>query len=289
MSEVMHTPKTLMEAAKFFTEDVALAFFVKMRWPAGVCCPHCGSTNVLYLPNQRRWKCREKHPRPQFSAKVGTIFEDSPLGLDKWFVAVWSITNAKNGISSCELARAIGVTQKSAWFMLHRVRHAMHVGSFVKFSGVVESDETFIGGKAKNMHLSRRREKIKGTGGIGKAVVHGLVQRGDKAAGKKSKVRAKVVANTKAKTLGPIIREAVEPGSHVYTDSLQSYNVLAADYVHDAVDHAECYVRGAVHTNCMENFWACSSGASTAPTFRSMSRTCNATSMRKRSGSTSGI
>ena len=255
MSDVSHTPETLHEAARYFTDEVATAFLVKVRWPDGVRCPTCGSTNVLYLANQRRWKCREKHPRAQFSAKVGTIFEDSPLGLDKWFVAVWCITNAKNGISSCELARALGVTQKSAWFMLHRVRHAMHTGSFEKFAGVVESDETFVGGKAKNMHRSRRQERIQGTGGVGKAVVHGLLNRGE---GKDacSKVKAKVVPNTKAKTLAPIVQANVAAGSHVYTDSLQSYNALAADYVHAAVDHAECYVNGVVHTNGMENFWA---------------------------------
>lgn len=248
-------PTSLLEAVRFFTDDVATAFLVQMRWPNGVCCPHCGSTNVLHLPNQRRWKCREKHPRAQFSAKVGTIFEESPLGLDKWFVAIWSITNAKNGISSCELARALDVTQKSAWFMLHRVRHAMHTGTFQKFAGVVESDETFVGGKAKNMHRSRRQETIKGTGGVGKAVVHGLLSRG---AGKDacSKVKAKVVPNTKRATLDPIVREGVESGSHVYTDSLKSYDALASDYVHAAVDHAVCYVDGAVHTNGMENFWA---------------------------------
>jgi hypothetical protein len=202
--------------------------------------------SVSYLKNQRRWQCSEKHPRRQFSAKVGTIFEESPLGLDKWFVAIWCITNAKNGISSCELARALGVTQKSAWFMLHRVRHAMHTGSFEKkLCGTVESDETFVGGKSANMHLSRRREKIHGTGGMGKAVVHGLIERGDKrkkgetkeerASRKFSKVRASVVADTKKSTLVPIVTENVAAGANVYTDSLASYNALAALYVHEAV------------------------------------------------------
>ena len=255
MNADLSTPKSLLEAARYFTDDVATAFLVQMRWPDGVCCPHCGSANVLHLPKQRRWKCREKHPRAQFSAKVGTIFEDSPLGLDKWFVAVWCITNAKNGISSCELARALDVTQKSAWFMLHRVRHAMHTGSFKKFAGEVESDETFIGGKAKNMHRSRRQERIKGTGGVGKAIVHGLLARGY---GKDacSKVAAVVVPNTKGRTLAPVVRQHVEAGSHVYTDALQSYNTLAEDYVHAAVDHAVRYVDGAVHTNGLENFWS---------------------------------
>lgn len=252
------SPKTLIEAVQYFSDaDIATDFFVKMRWPDGVCCPHCGSVNVGYLKNQRRWQCGEKHPRKQFSAKVGTIFEESPMGLDKWFVAVWCITNAKNGISSCELARALGITQKSAWFMLHRVRHAMHVGSFTKFAGTIESDETFIGGKSRNMHLSRRQEKIHGTGGMGKAVVHGLIERGDKKTKRASRVKATVVPNTKSKTLVPVIEQHVQIGAMVYTDALPSYNALATNYVHEAIDHAECYVRGAVHTNGMENFWSC--------------------------------
>lgn len=216
-------PETLLEAARYFADPkIATDFFVKMRWPDGVECPHCGNRDVLELPNQRRWKCRTKHPRQQFSAKTGTIFEESLLGMDKWFVAVWCITNAKNGISSCEVARAIKVTQKSAWFMLHRVRHAMNCGSFTQFAGVCESDETFVGGKSKNMHLSRRQERIHGTGGMGKAVVHGLIERGDKKRG--SKVKATVVPNTRKKTLLPIIQQHVATGSTIYTDSLQSYN-----------------------------------------------------------------
>jgi transposase-like protein len=223
-------PKTLLEAVRYFSDaNVATEFFAKMRWPDGVRCPHCGSADVAYLKNQRRWQCHEKHPRRQFSAKVGTIFEESPLGLDKWFVAVWCITNAKNGISSCELARALGVTQKSAWFMLHRVRHAMHCGSFEKFAGVVESDETYVGGAASNMHLSRRKAKIQGRGGVG---------------------------NAKRTTLVPEVRQNVADGSTVYTDALASYNYLSAYFIHESVDHAKEYVRGAVHTNGMENFWS---------------------------------
>src|SRR5260221_12230974 len=215
MNAETYSPSTLIEAVQYFaTSNVATDFFVKMRWPDGVCCPHCGSVDVAYLANQRRWQCREKHPRRQFSAKVGTIFEESPMGLDKWFVAVWCITNAKNGISSCELARALGITQKSAWFMLHRVRHAMHVGSFVKFCGAVESDETFVGGKSRNMHLSRRREKINGTGGVGKAVVHGLIERGDKKRG--SKVKAQVAPKMRKATLVPIIEQHVAAGVTPY-------------------------------------------------------------------------
>jgi transposase-like protein len=244
-------PTSLLEAVRFFSDaNVATEFFAKMRWPDGVVCPRCGSTAVGYLKNQRRWQCSVKHPKRQFSAKVGTIFEESPLGLDKWFVAVWCITNAKNGISSCELARALKVTQKSAWFMLHRVRHAMHTGTFDKLTGAVESDETFIGGKAKNMHLSRRREAIKGTGGAGKAIVHGVLQRG-------GKVRASVIPNIQQKTLLEVIRKAVAPGSNLYTDTLAAWrHEPEMEYAHYMIDHAKAYVEGHIHTNGMENFWS---------------------------------
>lgn len=259
-------PQSLIEAVQHYADlNVCHAYLAKMKWPDGhVTCPQCGSDQIGLIASRRMFQCKAKRCRKQFSVKVGTIFEDSPLGLDKWFVAVWSIANCKNGISSCELARAIDVRQSSAWHMLHRVRHAMHTGSFQKFTGEVESDETFVGGKSRNMHLSRRREKIHGTGGAGKAIVHGIVQRGaDKTGDKKidkerrrSKVTASVVGNVKRKTLAPIIRESVEPGSHVYTDALKSYDGLSADFVHQVIDHAECYVNGRIHTNSMENFWS---------------------------------
>jgi transposase-like protein len=247
-------PESLMEAVEFFADlDGCHAYMERLKWPDGVVrCPHCTGETIGRIASRRMFQC--KGCRKQFSVKVGTIFEESPLPLNKWLVAVWCITNAKNGISSCELARAVKVTQKTAWFLLHRVRTAMHSGTFEKIAGVFESDETYIGGKAKNMHHSRRQEKIKGTGGVGKAIVHGLLARGAK--GVASKVRATVVPNTKGKTLTPIVRESVVSGSHVYTDSLASYNALSADYVHAAVDHAERYVDGVVHTNGMENFWA---------------------------------
>jgi transposase-like protein len=247
-------PETLMEAVSYFTPDVCFKYMVSIKWPDGnICCPECGSVDVGTIASRRLFQCKAVECRKQFSVKVGTIFEDSALPLEKWLISVWCITNAKNGISSCELARAVGMTQKSAWHVLHRIRTAMSCGSFEKFTGTVESDETFVGGKAKNMHLSRRQEKITGTGGIGKAVVHGLIERGSKT--KKSKVKAVVVKNTKASTLVPIIQQHVETRSTVYTDSLPSYNALKVEYVHDAIDHAECYVKGAVHTNGMENFW----------------------------------
>ena len=178
-------PQSLLEAVRHYSDlDVCHSYMMKIKWPDGVVtCPKCGAANVGYIASRRMMQCKSQECRKQFSVKVGTIFEDSPLGLDKWFVAVWCITNAKNGISSCELARAIKITQKSAWHMLHRIRHAMHVGSFDKLTGEVESDETFVGGKSRNMHLSRRREAIKGTGGAGKSIVHGVLQRGGESQG----------------------------------------------------------------------------------------------------------
>jgi transposase-like protein len=242
-------PKTLTEAVRYFSDpDTSLKFFVSIRWADGVVCPHCGSRDVSFLANQRRWQCRTKHPRRQFSAKVGTIFEDSPLSLEQWMVAVWLEVNAKNSISSYELHRALGVTQKSAWFMLQRVRLALQgAGVFEKLSGEVEVDETFIGGKARNMHPGKR--KAKGRGAAGKAVVMGLLQR-------HGEVRTLVVDNTKRKTLQPHVREHVEKGAAVFTDALASYAGLSPDYVHQVIDHAECYVKGNIHTNGLENFWS---------------------------------
>jgi transposase-like protein len=153
------------------------AYMLKIKWADGLVCHHCGSVNVYELSTRPVLKCRDC--KKQFSYKVGTIFEDSPLGLDKWFVAVWCIANAKNGISSHELGRALGVTQKTAWFMLHRIREAMRTGTFRKLGGggqPVESDETFIGGEARNMHPHIREKKIRGRGAVGKRIVHGLLE-----------------------------------------------------------------------------------------------------------------
>jgi len=249
-------PKTLMEAVRYFADPaVTLAFFTRLRWPHGVCCPRCGSTNVLFMPTYSRWKCREKHARPQFTVKVGTIMEDSPLGLDKWAVGIWLEANAKNSISSYEIHRALGITQKSAWFMQHRIRFALHQGSFDKpMSGVVEADETYIGGLARNMHKDRRARTITGTGGAGKTAVMGLLERHSEKG--KSKVRTMVLATTRRHELHGHIYNHVEQGSTIYTDSLQSYQGLSPTFFHDFVDHAEKYVDGHVHTNGMENFWA---------------------------------
>lgn len=241
-------PSTLVEAVRYFSNpDTCLSFFVRLRWPNGITCPRCGSPDHSFISTRRVWKCREC--RKQFSAKVGTIFEDSPLGLDKWLVAIWLIANAKNGISSWELHRALGITQKSAWFVLHRIRLAMQTGSFTKLKGEVEVDETFIGGKARNMHADKRAEKIHGRGACGKAIVIGVLERG-------GEVRTKVIPNTRKKTVQAEVRQHVEPGSLVCTDALASYEGLDAEYVHEAVDHAKEYVRGNVHTNGLENYWS---------------------------------
>lgn len=256
MNKTAGAPETLVEAVRYFADpDICLSFLVGLRWPFGVVCPQCGSRSVTFLSNQRRWKCRTKHPRQQFSVKVGTIFEDSPIGLDKWLPAVWLIVNAKNGISSYEVARALGVTQKTGWFMLHRIRLAMQRGGgIVKMKGEVEVDETYIGGSARFMHKSKKEARIKGTGPIGKTAVMGLLER--HGPDKVSQVRVAVVPTTRKKMLQSEIRKHVEPGSAVYSDALGSYGGLATDYVHEVIDHAEAYVRGKVHTNGLENFWS---------------------------------
>ncbi|HEX4055909.1 MAG TPA: IS1595 family transposase [Tepidisphaeraceae bacterium] len=256
MKVEIRNPKTLTEAVAYFADpDTSLRYMVATRWPDGVRCPHCGSDNVHFLANQRRWKCAVNHPRRQFSAKVGTIFEESPLPLEKWLAAVWLETNAKNSISSYEVARALGITQKSAWFMLHRVRYALHVGSFdTKLQGIVEADETVVGGLRANMHKAKQAKLPKGTGMTGKTVVMGLL---DRHSGKNSTVRTEVLTgNVNKATLHPVIHKHVEPGSHLYTDAHGGYRGLDPTFTHKFIDHAEKYVEGAVHTNGIENFWA---------------------------------
>ena len=186
--------------------------------------------------------------------RVGTIIEDSALPLDKWLTAIWMIANDKNGVSSYEVHRAIGVTQKTAWFMLQRIRLAMQTGTFEKLAGEIEADETYIGGKVRNMHVDKQRKRGRGTGGIGKAIVMGLLERHSK--NKASVVKVKHIPNARRDTVQQEVRANVEPGSKVYTDALPSYNGLNKDYIHEAINHAECYVRGNVHTNGLENYWS---------------------------------
>lgn len=250
-------PSTLMEAIRYFADaDVCQEFMVTLRWGDGpVLCPNCGRNDVRYISTRRLWECKDKHPKRQFSVKVGTIFEDSPIALDKWLATIWLIANAKNGISSYEVAKAIGVTQKSAWFMLHRIRLAMQSGDFGgKMSGQVEVDETFIGGLARNMHKDKRAVKIKGTGGAGKEAVFGLLERHGPDG--HSVVRTKHVASRRRNALSSEVRKHVEPGSEVMSDAFSSYRDLSRDFEHKFIDHAETYVNGHVHTNGIENFWS---------------------------------
>jgi transposase-like protein len=250
MEHEANFPKTLQDAIKFFSDlDTCTTFMAQIRWPDGVTCPYCESKAVSYLSTRRKWKCMNKVCHKQFSVKVGTVMEDSPIGLDKWLAAVWLITNAKNGISSYEIMRALGVTQKTGWFLLHRIRLAMQTGTFEKLSGQVEVDETYIGGLARNMHRSERGRKVQGTGGKGKIAVMGLLERN-------GKVRAKVIANANQETLHGEVRQHVEQGAELFTDGWKAYNGLHTDYVHQVIDHAEKYVDGQIHTNGIENFWS---------------------------------
>jgi transposase-like protein len=249
----MKAPKTLQQAIIHFANpDNCLAYMVEHRWPNGVECPTCGRKDVSYLANQKKWQCKRAHAKRQFTAKVGTIFEDSPLGLETWLPAVWLIATAKNGVSSCELARSLGVTQKTAWFMLHRIRKAMQNGSMMKLGGnggPVEVDETFIGGKSRNMHVAKRERRITGTGGRDKTVVMGFLERG-------GQIKTALVPNRMTGAIQGNVRKHVEAGAALYTDALMSYRGLGSEYAHEVVDHAVQYVNGQVHTNGLENFWS---------------------------------
>jgi len=245
-------PKTLQEAILYFSHpENCLEYLVARRpeWKNGVTCPTCGSDKVSSLKNQLRWQCSSHHAKRQFSVKVGTIFEDSPLGLDKWLPAVWMLQNCKNGVSSHEIARTLGLTQKTAWFMLHRIRLAQQDKRGGKLSNSVEVDETFIGGKSRNMHKARRARVITGTGGKDKAIVMGMLERG-------GKVRTVVMDNRRKKAIQEQIRQHVEAGSAIFSDELKSYDGLRDGYKHAVIDHAVQYVDGNVHTNAMENFWS---------------------------------
>ena len=252
-------PKTLQQAILFFADYANCHRAVmEIRWPDGVVrCPTCGSENVSYLENQRRWKCYAKHPKAQFSLKVGTIFEDSPIGLEKWLPALWLLTNCKNGISSYELARALGVTQKTAWFMLSRLRLALQdeqTGG--KLSGEVEADETYIGGKARNMHADKRKRLNirRGRSIAGKIAVMALLDRHGKDG--VSQVRTEVLSSLKHRHVQGHVRKHVAAGSTLHTDAFHSYKGLNSEYTHNVIDHAECYVDGNVHTNSCANFWS---------------------------------
>jgi transposase-like protein len=249
------TPDTLLEAVTFFADaERAHQYAVLMRWPNGVACPRmgCGSASVQFIATRKLWRCKEC--KRQFTVKVGTVLEDSPIPLTKWLPAFWLLSNTKNGTSSCELARSLGVTQKTAWFMFHRIREAMKTGTFERqLQGEVEIDETFVGGKAENRRGnvgSRRGWGTKRAPKTGKAIVLGMIERG-------GKVRAMTVGNVQGATLLPKIREHVRGGSTLFTDAAPAYNSTEWSYNHLVIDHAVKYVEGRVTTNRIENFWSC--------------------------------
>jgi transposase-like protein len=253
-------PKTLQEAVVYFSEpDRAFEFAKKLRWPDGnVVCPRCNAAKNSFIKTRRLWFCYAC--KRQFTIKVKTIMEDSPITLDKWMTAFWLLANAKNGISSHELGRALGVTQTTAWFMLQRIREVLKKHSFDsgKIGGEgsqVEVDETFVGGKVKNMHRSRRLRFAQQEGYVGastgKTIVQGILDRNLR------QVRAKVVPNVTRETLQDEILKTVKYGSTVYTDNAVAYdNGMQRRFVHDVVNKTETYVRGQVHVNGMENFWS---------------------------------
>ena len=247
-------PDTLQDAIEYFaSQDNCREYLVAHRWPEGVICPRCGSKNVLFQAKYNRWQCGSKHDLRQFTSKTGTIFEDSPLPLSKWLLAMWQVVNCKNGVSSYEISRATGVTQTSAWFMDHRIRVALGMATPDQFNGHVEADETFIGGLARNMHKDVKARKITGTGGKDKTAVMGILERGKD--GAHSRVRTTVIPNRKKKALQAEVRKHVQAGSALYTDALKSYDGLT-EFEHGVVDHAIQYVDGKIHTNGMENFWS---------------------------------
>lgn len=251
----MSEPTSLQEAIIYFSNpDNCIDYIAIRRWPDGmVACPICGSEKVSkFNPDRRTWKCGSHHPKREFSVKVGTIYEDSPISLDKWLTVTWMLSNCKNGVSSYEIAKAVKVSQKSAWFMLHRIRLAMqdeHFGS--KLNGEVEADETFIGGKARNMHKSVHERRITGCGQSfrDKTIVMGILERG-------GRVRTQVIPDRQKTTLHPIVKEHVETGAALFTDEMGGYKGLNEEYQHEIIDHAVKYVDGRVHTNGLENFWS---------------------------------
>lgn len=250
-------PSNLVEAIRYFADqDLCVQFVASLRWPDGPVCPTCGGTEHSYLTTRRVWKCKNKDCRRQFSVKVGSIFEDSAIPLDKWLVAIWLIANSKNGISSHELHRAIGITQKSAWFVLHRVRLAMRTGSWLRQDGEVEADETHIGGSASNMHESVKRDKKRSnTNKVAKTVVAGTLQRSTET--QVSQVNVQVIPDDSVRSIRAHVRTRVASQAKLYTDGHKAYGGLKHEYDHEYVNHqAGEYVRGRVHTGGIDNFWS---------------------------------
>lgn len=245
-------PQTLHECIKYFAkDDRAFEFMKTMRWPDGkVTCPRCGSAKISFISTRKLWTCSECKTKKQFTIKVGTVLEDSAISFEKWICGFWLIANAKNGISSYEIGRSLGVTQRTGWFMLQRIRLAMQNGTIEKMSGRVESDESFIGGKSRFMHKARKKQQ---SGWKGMTPVQGLLER--TTVGKASRVKLKVLKTTRKHEVQGNVREYVLKGSEVHTDALRSYIGMNQDYIHQVVDHAICYAKGHVHTNGLENFW----------------------------------
>jgi len=249
----METPHTLQKAIVFFSDpDRCFEYAKHLRWPDGiVACPRCFSHDHSFIKTRRIWFC--KGCKKQFTLKVGTIFEDSPITLDKWMCALWMLCNSKNGISSYEVHRALGVTQKTAWFMLHRLRMVMHEDDETPLSGEIEMDETFVGGKAKNMHKSKRAKLAKQLAAPGtfkgKTIVVGMLER-------KGRVKAAVVESRTRDVLHQLAKDSIEPGATVITDEHHPYKGMA-NFTHEIINHADSYVRGSIHTNGIENFWSC--------------------------------
>jgi transposase-like protein len=242
-------PNTLQEAIKYFADPKqCLDFVVALRWPHGPVCPRCRSNEQRFIQTRSLWEC--KNCKKQYSVKVGTIFEDSPIKLDKWLCAIWMIVNAKNGVSSYEIARALGVTQKSAWFMMHRIRLALQKGSIDrKLMGDVEVDETYIGGQARNMHPDKRMKLMRAEGYLRKAVVIGMLER-------KGEVRTEVINRATSEWLQAMVKKHVVPGSNLFSDEWYGYLQVGKEYAHNVIKHAETYVKGNVHTNSIESFWS---------------------------------
>lgn len=242
-------PVTLQEAIRYFADPQRCHDLLSaMRWPQGPTCPKCNSLRQGFLKSRSVYQCKDC--RKQYTAKLGTIFEDSPLPLDKWFCALWMLTSAKNGVSSYEVHRALKVTQKTAWFMLHRLRLALQKGSIDrKLMGDVEVDETYIGAPARNMHYDKQIKMKRNEGFFRKAVVIGMLER-------KGEVRTAVLNRASSKLLEAAIKENVVPGSALYSDELRGYRRVGQEYAHQVINHAETYVRGNVHTNSIENYWS---------------------------------
>lgn len=247
-------PKTLQQAIIYFSDpDNCVSYMVDRRWPNGVSCPTCGRTDVSYVAARRVWQCKTRHPKNQFSAKVGTVMEDSAVGLDKWLVAMWMVANCKNGVSSWEVHRSLGITQKTAWFLLHRIRLAMGQDHSEPMGGEgpFEVDETFVGPDPRKMHADKRQKRYGAIQSRPKVPVMGMLNRDSR------QIRAKVIPNIKRETLQNAILDQIQKGSTVYTDRSAAYDNLAAqEYVHETVNHVEEYVRGQIHTQGIENFWA---------------------------------